>query len=515
MIVLVFVVQVLQLSFTIASDYRNAIDRAGHTNQRMAEFVEEGIDRTIDACDLVLQRTVEALRGRDLARAAGDAGLRAMLNAMTAPLPYIASVTIIDERGQFVLSTVSDGHPTTSVTDRAYFIAHAQGLKDMFIGPLILGRYSGKRHFTLTRPILDEAGAFRGVALVGIDGAKFTDFVNPVERETNGRIAIYKTDGVLLMREPLVDSAMGKSFHSHPLFTTHLPRAPTGTFETDSPIDGERRIASYQLSNRWPIVVLTSTGKADALVTWRANLINSVLLVAVEAVVLLLLLVVTLRSMTAENQAHQQTEAALGEKVLLLQEIHHRVKNNLQMVVSMLGLQGLRSGREVAAILDESITRINAMAMVHEVIYTSGEFGSVDAGAYIDRLCRVLVRQAPQVDLAVETQPLDISTDDAMFLAILVNEVVCNALKHAFPGGQGGRIRVSLRRTAEGGAELEIADNGIGLPADFNPERSTGLGGSLMTTVARQLKATIRFANAGGTVVTLTLDASRAGQGAE
>ncbi|MEM2124077.1 MAG: histidine kinase dimerization/phosphoacceptor domain -containing protein, partial [Methanolinea sp.] len=214
-----------------------------------------------------------------------------------------------------------------------------------------------------------------------------------------------------------------------------------------------------------------------------------------------------------EEQVRIRTEfleATLREKDLLLREVHHRVKNNLQVITSLLNLQ-IRSAKspEVSAILRDTQSRIRAMALVHEKLYQSGDLSRIDICSYL----RALVHQTfashgtrPQkVTLSFTCETLSMDIGRAIPLGLIVNELVTNALVHAFPGDMAGTVTVRGERRGDG-AEFSVADDGVGLPAGFDPERSTTLGLRLVYSLVAQLHGSIERLPAGrGTAFRLVI----------
>jgi len=183
---------------------------------------------------------------------------------------------------------------------------------------------------------------------------------------------------------------------------------------------------------------------------------------------------------------------SLHEKEILLKEIHHRVKNNLQVISSLLFLQAeYVIDPQDRAMFEESQKRISAMALVHEELYGSGDLSSVAMGEYVPRLVERVVASSDegvQLDFAVQEMRLPITR--SIPCGLVLNEMVMNAVKHAFKGGQEARLRVALERT-DGHIELSVEDNGPGLPLNFSLESPATLGLTLITSLARQLGGTV------------------------
>lgn len=192
----------------------------------------------------------------------------------------------------------------------------------------------------------------------------------------------------------------------------------------------------------------------------------------------------------SEQKAIQaRLRESLSEKELLLREVHHRVKNNMQVVSSLLAMQSTGGDAAVAKKLEESQNRIRSIALIHEQLYRSTELEEIDARAYLETLTSQLVQSfgVPNValELAVD-EGLTLDIDQSMACGLIVNELVTNAVKYAFPGGRAGTIHVVLREDA-GERLLEVRDDGTGMESPTNgPTKSLGM--SLVTTLARQLR---------------------------
>ncbi|MFN3512767.1 MAG: sensor histidine kinase [Phenylobacterium sp.] len=192
----------------------------------------------------------------------------------------------------------------------------------------------------------------------------------------------------------------------------------------------------------------------------------------------------------AEVERAEQLRALVAERTLLIDEVNHRVKNSLQQIASVVRLQA-RGAREPAAqeALEKTLDRIMAVGRVHEQLYKGGDkVGVFDAGAYAENLARDLVASLGRedVELVTEVEPAPLDMRQAVPLALILNELVTNALKYGCPTGRAGRIQVSLRADGEA-YRLRVADDGDGLPADFARDGRKGLGMRAIEALAKQL----------------------------
>ena len=196
---------------------------------------------------------------------------------------------------------------------------------------------------------------------------------------------------------------------------------------------------------------------------------------------------------TERKRAQKLIENSLREKEILLKEIHHRVKNNLQILSSLLNLQSnyLRD-KQALEVFKESQNRIKSMALVHEKLYQSSDFLKIDFPGYVKDLLANLFRSYRTsngtVKLNVNIENFILSIDDAISLGLIINELVSNSLKYAFPNDKSGSITVSLKKSDTDQVELLVEDNGVGLPEGFKIEEAPSLGMQLVSTLTEQLE---------------------------
>ncbi len=220
-----------------------------------------------------------------------------------------------------------------------------------------------------------------------------------------------------------------------------------------------------------------------------------------------------LRDVTDRIAAEELIRAALREKEALLKEIHHRVKNNLQVVSSLLGLQSRAAvDPDARKMFVESQNRIHSMALLHESLYQSNDLARIDFPDYIRQLASHLFQSygvpADRIQLRTDLDKLYLNLDAAVPCGLIINELVSNSLKYAFPEGRQGEIRIVLRERLENMSKLVVEDNGIGLSAGIDWMTARSLGLRLVRTLAEQLGATLRLESEAGTKVELTFTAA-------
>ena len=212
------------------------------------------------------------------------------------------------------------------------------------------------------------------------------------------------------------------------------------------------------------------------------------------------------------KRAEEQTRASLQEKEVLLGEIHHRVKNNMQVIISLLNLQSAMEHNEtVLEALRLSQNRISAMALVHESLYKSESMAEINLKKYLTGLVNRLSSAYSRKDLRISVilnieEEIYVGMDQAVPCGLALNELISNSLKHAFRAdGDGGRLEISAGRLNDGRVEIMIRDNGVGLPEGLDWRNSNTLGLSLVTSlVERQLKGELELKAENGTSFIIT-----------
>ncbi len=213
--------------------------------------------------------------------------------------------------------------------------------------------------------------------------------------------------------------------------------------------------------------------------------------------------------MVENKMAQKEIQASLREKEALLREIHHRVKNNLQVISSLMSLQAERlSDGDARKMLKESQTRIRSMAFIHEKLYHSRDLSKVDFASYIRSLASSLFQfyrlDPGQVRLETDLEDVGIDINSAGPCGLLVNELISNALKHAFPAGRKGTVRIGLRRETDGAITLRVADDGVGLPETLDFRNADSFGLQILGLLVEQLDAKIDLDRTNGTAFTIS-----------
>ncbi|MDQ1335327.1 MAG: hypothetical protein QG552_2277 [Thermodesulfobacteriota bacterium] len=214
----------------------------------------------------------------------------------------------------------------------------------------------------------------------------------------------------------------------------------------------------------------------------------------------------TAQDITERKQAEEKTLASLREKEILLSEVHHRVKNNMQVISGLLDLQARLSGNpELSEILDETQRRIRSMALIHEKLYGSKDFARIDLAGYVRTLSQDLFQlykiNPGKIDLIIQTDgDVCVDINKAIPCGLILNELISNALKHAFPGDRQGELQIMIDDMKNTGIEIVVRDNGMGLPNDVDIHQPRSVGLYLVNGLAtKQLDGQIEVRRGNGT----------------
>ena len=223
------------------------------------------------------------------------------------------------------------------------------------------------------------------------------------------------------------------------------------------------------------------------------------------------------QDITARKRVEEQIQASLKEKEVLLKEVHHRVKNNMQIIASLLDLQSESLTDSVTRqIFQESQNRVRSMALIHEHLYQSEDLARIDAAQYIQDLVYSLFNsyetQSESIISKLDVDEIFLEVDTAIPCGLILNELISNALKHAFPDGRAGEICINLHSNQEKQLTLSVRDNGVGLPEELDFRNTESLGLQLVCTLTAQLKGTITLDSSRGTAFQITFTEKETGQ---
>lgn len=469
----------------IWQNYRTAVESGEARALSSAQVVAAHIEWMMEASDQALRRIDAALSNYPVSTSADSI---ADIRKAVGDLPEGFQYSVYDETGHLRYSSVPEAIGI-QVSDREYFKRIRDG-EQVVVSPQLKERLSDEQVFVVARRI-SRGGRFNGAASIAIPTTAMDEFWMLLELGPHSTVSVVREDGWLVARHPQLPETI--NLNSSPLFNDYLPKAPSGFYHNAASVaDGVSRIVGYRKVDLWPLVAITGIERGEALQFFWGSLRDG-LLIGVPVIILLAGgMFWILRLLRGDAARRLALEQALERNNFLMREIHHRVKNNLQAVSSLVRLQPLPQDRK-----DDLSARIAAMVAVHEHIYGSDQFEEVEVASYIGRIVKDSAEGfRGHVTIETQIEPLRLGSARAMPLGLLVNELVTNAFKHAWVNRIDGRLAVRLT-VLNGKAELIVEDDGLG----YSHDRRTGMGSRLIEGFVMQLGGTIKVDVSAGTRV--------------
>lgn len=486
---------------------QRAIDEATERAESAAHVLAEHAARLFDASDLLVEHTAQRIQDLDWDGIEFSDRTWASLRSEIERLPFLDAVWLNDQTGRLRLTTVAFPTPPSDAHDRDAFRAHLSGPDRPYISELIVGRVTQKPTFLVSRRLSNGDGSFRGIASVTVDPAYFDEFYRHLDLPNDPAILLFRADDFSVLvhhpeetpQAPFPVPEFGKrSVRAHPASAVTV---------------GDHAIFAHRIVENWPVYVAVRTDLDPVLADWRAGLAPYAGLAGAAAAALLALSAFGFRQAHAARLVQErlearvqertasletalaQRDAVVAQKDLLMREANHRIKNSLQVVSSLLSLQGQSTANpETRDSLREAGRRVHAVSDIHQLLHKVDDIRLVPFHDYLTALCRDLERSALaesggwRLDLRVE--PVDVPSDQAVPLGLIANELLMNAVKHAYPDGGPKPLAVGLHRDGDS-VRLTIEDQGVGLPDGFDWRRSRSLGMRLVHAPTSQLNAAL------------------------
>lgn len=467
----------------VVQGYRGQFTRAETTAQSAAHIVSVHTQWLLEASAQALERIRESLEGETLA---GEIEALGDINDRLDGLPDYVRITVYGPAGNVRMSN-AETPLRTNVAEQDYFQRLAAG-DALAIAPVIETAATQASAFVIARR-LDAQEAFAGAAVITVSNALLSEVWRSLGLSAGSTVSLVRDDGLVIARFPAMTEPLRLS--NHPLFEQYLPQSPEGVYESAaSPVDGIARTIGYRRVEGQPLIALAGISTDELIARFWRNAALALGLIGPGVVGLLVALWWLMRILRQDRKNREKLAAAVEQNQMLFREIHHRVKNNLQAVSSLVQLQPVPP-----AVKQEMGRRIAAMVAVHEHIYRTDQFQTAEVSAYIEKLVADIVTGF-DTSAVVRTgiEAVHVHRDHLMPLGLIVNEVLCNAIKYAFPGGEDGVIEIRVTREADDRAVLTISDDGIG----FDPEApSEGMGRRLILGLVQQIGGVISYGNGG------------------
>lgn len=472
-------------------------------------FLADHATRLMEAASLALNEAINEIENTGWDEIAGSKSLYLRLRRLRDEFPYIDGIWLNDDTGTLRLSTVDFPTPPSNVADRDFFRAQLDPGASLYISELIQGRVVNKPAFLISRRLQTEDGRFNGIASITLNIGYFEEFYRSVALRNQPTVTLFRAaDLSIVAQHPLGEDGKPRQVSDRDALKAALLVAPAaGTFDEVSPADGKPHFTSFRKLGDLPLYVSLSLAHDVMTEAWWARMRTIGFLLIAALMALLGLSLFAFRQSGMERGSRRELEqrveartrdlqAANGRMETLFQEVHHRVKNNLQVIVSLLRLQSMRTpDADVRALLQKSIDRVHAMGLVHELLYSSQEAADVDFAQYLRRLSDHLLEAygvTNRIRVEIQGGQFAFDLNRAVPLALLVNEIFSNAFKYAFPDDRHGRMTIALERI-EDQIQLTVHDDGVGVPTGFDWQAQGGLGLRIVKTLARQIGGTAEF----------------------
>ncbi|BBE74138.1 sensor histidine kinase [Oharaeibacter diazotrophicus] len=466
-----------------------AAEVSGRVDQ-LAAHADQGLRNAA----AVLTRAADIVAGLDPDDVTDIAPLALRLDDLVVGNPAVGTMWVVDRRGFTWVNNKATTRMRTDVRDRAYLRAVRAQPDGLYVGRPELGSVVPRMRSPVALALHDSKGRFAGAVVAGVDQGFFSTIYGRVLRDPNSGAAALNAAGETLAAAPPAMSGRVAGL------AMRIAAAADGDrIEADGWLYAVRRLDDA------PVTLVAATDLGVAFADWKAR---SLRLGAIGAVTVLGFALLTLHGLRAVRReeataadlrhANETLERRVAERThtveLLFRELNHRVKNNLQIIASLLRLQIRRTTDPgVKAVLQDSVNRVFAIADVHGEL-EGGRDGSVRLATYVgrivDRICEAMRKPDQTIDVTVAVEDVELPLDRAVLVAIALNETVTNAFKHAFSDRAHGRLDIAVRIDA-GDLEIAVANDVAEATAEDAPTRGSGLGAQIVDMLVRQMNGSV------------------------
>ncbi len=487
----------------------------------VARLLANQTARSFEATDLALLRLVDVASVVDWSDPLSMQSVESEVVSLRFRLPFISRVFVVGPQGRVRASTLGEAAHSIDASQREYFQAMRDGSTDLFVSSRVQSLADGEPVVLLARRIGRPDGSFGGVAVISFLTNDLKQFFSGLSVRYASVMVIIGPDGKLLVREPEASSEADNIVERPLLTAISISRS-------------EGLSWSYRRAGTFPVTVAVGASLEAMHTAWLGYVTPYAGFVLSALAALGTLMFVAYRHAGLEDAyrrrlAETNTElerrvgertsdleglntrlrGALEERDVLLREIHHRVKNNMQVIASLLSIQSNSVVPELRPYFHDNMQRIRAMARIHESLYASDNLSQVDFGSYLASLCGDLKHSfgaGDRVTVEITGPHLSFPIDTATPLGLLLSEVISNSLKHGYHGEARGRIQIDIEKT-DAATTFQVLDDGAGIPPDLDLATEKSMGLRLVRILAQQLGATYAYERpeAGGTLFRLAL----------
>jgi signal transduction histidine kinase len=463
------------------SDYNETLRASEEVTADYVRLLEEHTKRTLDASDLVVLRLMDRIAERGLSRVSGSESEWKAIRAIAGASPQTETLLLADAEGKVVLNTQHWPPQPSSVADRDFFTVLQKGEADQFIGKVVRDKDTGSFSFPVARRITDQQGTFLGVAAATIPNSYFKRFYRNLNLGPTPGLGVYKLDGAILVREPLLkEDDINRNMSGNPVYTTHLPKSPIGSYRGKSAYDGIVRVVSYRKVEEPPLLVWVSIAENDALQEWTWRMQRNVAISGASLIILLTLSWLVLRGIRRESKINKElvrVNEDLKRSNADLEQFAYIASHDLQEPLRMIASYAQLVERRYMGKLDsdadtflgyivEGAKRmqglINELLTYSRVTMRGSPFAEADIGKLIEQAKENLAADIgrTKAEITVEGAMPKVKADAGQLISVFQN-LISNAIKYQTPGNTP-RIRISCAVDHDAWV-FSIADNGIGI----------------------------------------------------
>jgi two-component sensor histidine kinase len=512
---------------SLADSRKATVNLAKVRSRNLVNSADQNITAMINRIDHTLLSVVGSIE-RDLDSGGLDqARMKHILAFEEKHLPEAVVIRVTNSDGTVVLNNHSDS-PGASLADLPFF----PYLKDhpeagLSVTKPVQGLFTGKWAVPCARRYNLPDGRFGGIVVAPVPLEHFEEQLGGYDVGPGGLRTVRDMDGGFITRYPAVvkgqTMSVGDTTISSELQSLIRSGVSQETYSSITPYDQTKRTVTFRRMKAAPLIVVAGLAEEDYLAQWYKDRVRTLAMVAVFIAGTWVTAGLLWRSWKAResdekelrqliderNKNEETIKASLREKEVMLREIHHRVKNNMQIISSILNLQsGHIKDEQTLAALRESKNRIDVMSLIHERLYQSNNLARISFQGYIDALVTSLfISYGVRTDLIkseIHAEGISFEINTAIPCGLIINELVSNCLKHAFPDERTGTVRISLSAAGDDRFTLAISDDGIGLPEGLDYEKSATLGLKLVSALTGQLDGFTELDRGKGTTFRIT-----------
>jgi two-component sensor histidine kinase len=458
----VAVMTVVVASAVVLKDRAEAIDRAAERTASISRMIIAHGDASADIADQILSVALPLVAEWDLKDVTKGAELSLRLKQLVGNNSVVASAAVIGADGTILVTSRDYPPPRLNIADRPFHIAHVAGAADPLIaGDEAAGPITGRKRFTFSRANRYADGSLRAVVVAAIYTSSMDVLYAEAANWPGARAGLYGPHGdVLAQAQTASRSSPALIAEVERIALTSANYSGTAISKTEP----ETRIISWSRSRTYPgLYSVTSQTMAEALKAWQRRAWMTAILVAASNIMFWGFAYYAAKSVEARHAAESHE--------LAVREVHHRLKNSLQLISSLIRMRAAKfTDPQLKEIVNEITNDLKAVAEVHSLVQGASKPGTVDIAQTIRTLCEFLHTTYGADMTCRSSSSVIINANHATGLSVIVNELVTNAIKHG-----GGRVEVNCWSTPDT-LHLEVSNDGASLPDGFDVESAVGFG---------------------------------------